>query len=65
MKHVKESTMSDEIANKDIENTAKNVKSSEEATEVVKEMEKKLLEVISRVFYGLSINNFKYLKDLN
>ena len=40
MKHVKESTMSDEIANKDIENTAKNVKSSEEATEVVKEIEK-------------------------
>ena len=55
MKHVKESTMSDEIANKYIENTAKNVKSSEEATEVVKEMEKKLLEVICRVFYGLSI----------
>ena len=41
MKHVKESIMSDERANQDIENTAKYVKSSEEAMEVVKEMEKK------------------------
>ena len=32
--------MSDEIANQDIENTGKNLKSSEESMEVVKEMEK-------------------------
>ena len=31
MKHVKEFVISDEIANEDIENTVKNVKSSEEA----------------------------------
>ena len=41
MKHLKESIMSDEIVNQDIENTAKNVKTSEEAMEVIKEMEKK------------------------
>ena len=40
MKHVKASIMIDGIANQDIENTAKNVKSSEEAMEVDKEMEK-------------------------
>ena len=40
MKQVKESIMVDEIANKDIGNTAKNAKSSEEAMEIVKEMEK-------------------------
>ena len=40
MKRVKESIMSDEIANGDIENTAKNVKSSEETMEAVKEIEK-------------------------
>ena len=40
MKHVKESIMIDKIANQDIENTAKCVKSSEEAVEVVKEMER-------------------------
>ena len=40
MKHLKESIMSDEIVNQDIENTAKNVKTSEEAMEVIKEMEK-------------------------
>ena len=40
MKHVKESIMCDEIANQDIENAANNVKSSEEATEVVKKWEK-------------------------
>ena len=42
MKRVKESLMSDEIANQDIENTAKNVKRSQEAMEVVKEMEKNI-----------------------
>ena len=43
MKHVKESIMCDEIANQDIENAANNVKSSEEAIEVVKKMGKKFL----------------------
>ena len=33
--------MSDKIANQDIENIAKNVKSSEEVMEIIKEMEKK------------------------
>ena len=40
MKHVKESTTSDEKTNQDIENTAKNIKSSEETMEIIKEMEK-------------------------
>ena len=40
MKHMKESIIIDEIANQDIENTTKNVKSSEEAAEVAKGMEK-------------------------
>ena len=56
--------MSNQIANQDIENTAKNVKSSEKVIEIIKEMEK-LLQVISTVFYGLSTNEVKYLKDLN
>ena len=41
MKQVKETIMSDKIANQDIENIAKNVKSSEEAMEIIKEMETK------------------------
>ena len=44
---MKQLIMINEIANQDIENTAKNVRSSEEVMEVVKEMEK-LLEVISQ-----------------
>ena len=36
MKHIKESIMSNEIANQGIENATKNVKSLEEAMEVVK-----------------------------
>ena len=54
--------MIDKIVDQDIESTAKNVKSSEEAMKVVKEMEKKL-EVTSAVFYGLP-TKVKYLKDL-
>ena len=61
MKYVKGSIMSDQIANQDIENTAKKVKSSEKVIEVVE----KLLEVIKAVFYGFSMNKVKYLKDLN
>ena len=38
---MKETIMSDKIANQDIENIAKNVKSSEEAMEIIKETEKK------------------------
>ena len=63
MKHKKDSTMSTEIANQDIETTAKKVKSSEEAMKVVIEMEK--LAVINTAFLGLPTNKFKYLKDLN
>ena len=37
-------------------------KSSEEAMEVVKEMEK-ILEVTSAVIYGLPTNKFKYLTN--
>ena len=40
MKDVKESIMSNEIANQDTENTKENVKTSEEAMKLVKEMEK-------------------------
>ena len=65
MKHVKESTTSDEKTNQDIENTAKNIKSSEETMEIIKEMEKKLLEVIITAFYGLPTSKFKYLKNMN
>ena len=61
MKYVKGSIMSDQIANQDIENRAKKVKSSEKVIEVVE----KLLEVIGAVFYGFSMNEVKYLKDLN
>ena len=40
LRKVKESIMIDEIVNEDIEKTTKNVKSSEEAEEVVNKMEK-------------------------
>ena len=40
MKQVKEPIMTNEILNQDIENTVKNIKSTEEAVEVVNEMEK-------------------------
>ena len=40
MKHVAESIISDKIADQDIENIAKNVKSSDEAMKVSKQMEK-------------------------
>ena len=40
MKYTKESIMSNEIANQNIENTAKTAKSSKKAMEVVKEIEK-------------------------
>ena len=42
MKQMKASIMMDEIFNQDIKNTAKNVKSSEEAVEVVNDMEEKI-----------------------
>ena len=40
MKHVTESIISDEIADQDIESIAKNVRSSDEAMKVSKQMEK-------------------------
>ena len=40
MENVKESIIIDETVNQDIENTLKNVESSEKAVEVVKKMEK-------------------------
>ena len=40
MKHVTESIISNEIADQDIENIAKNVESSDEAMKVSKQMEK-------------------------
>ena len=40
MKQVKESILTDKIANQDIKNNAKNVKSSEETVEVVNEIKK-------------------------
>ena len=58
MKYVRKSIMSYEIVNQDIENTGKNIKSSEEVMEVVKEIE-------IAIFYGLPTNKVKYLKDLN
>ena len=39
MKHMKESIMSNEIANQNIENTSKSVKNSKKAMEVIKEIE--------------------------
>ena len=55
--------MSVEIVNQDIENTAKNVKISEEAMEVLKEMEK-LLKGIIAVFYGWSTSKIKnFIRD--
>ena len=64
MKHVKQSIMSDEIANQDIGNTAKKVNSSEEAMEVIKEMQK-IIRSNKYSIYGLPTNKLKYLKDLN
>ena len=55
---MKETIVSVEIVNQDIENTAKNVKISEEAMEVLKEMEK-LLKGIIAVFYGWSTSKIK------
>ena len=59
MKHVIELVMSHELANQDIGNTAKKIKSSGEVIEVVKEMEK-IIRIISTVFYGLFTKKFKY-----
>ena len=57
--------MSDEVMKQLIKiqnNTAKKVKSSEEAMEVVKEI-KQLLQVISALCHDLPTNKVKYLKD--
>ena len=49
MKQVKESILTAEIANRDIESKAKNIKSSEEAVEVTNEIEKIITNVL---YYG-------------
>ena len=56
MKYVIELVMSHELANQDIGNTAKKIKSSEEVIEVVKE----IIRLISTVFYGLFTKKFQY-----
>ena len=53
--------MSDENVNKDIKESARNVKNLNEVAEVVKKW-KKSLKVINVVSYGLSTNKAKYLK---
>ena len=63
-KYMKGSVMSNEIANQNIKNTAKNVKTSEKLMVVIKEMEK-LLKVTSAEFYGLPTNKVKYFKHLH
>ena len=64
MKHTKESIVVYEIFKYDIENTTKNVKSSEEAVEVVNEMEKIIKSKKSSIC-GLPTNKAKYFKYLN
>ena len=56
--------MSDENVNKDIEESARDVKTSGEAAEVIKKMKKKKsIKVINVVVsYGLPTNKVKYLK---
>lgn len=49
------------IANQDTENTAKVQRRQWKLLNQCK----KLLKVISTVFYGLPTNKFKYLKDFN
>ena len=49
MKQVKESILTAEIANPDIESKAKNIKSSEEAVKVTNEIEKIITNVL---YYG-------------
>ena len=62
----------DEIASQDIENKAKNIKSLEEAVEVVNKMEKIIrsciqynvvYNVYNVVYNGQPINKEKYLKN--
>ena len=61
-KKTKESIMSEENVNKNFEESARNIKSSDKAAEVVKEMEKISLGVINVVSSGLPTNQAKYLK---
>ena len=53
--------MSDGNVNKDIEESSRNVKSSDEAAEVVEEMEK-IIKSNKLSSYGLPTNKMKYLK---
>ena len=64
MKHVKESTIINEIANEDIENTAKASKVQMRQWTSLKKW-RNLLEVTNVVFSDLPTNKVIYLKDLN
>ena len=55
--------MSDKNVNEDIKDSARNIENSDEAAEVVIEMEKKSLKLINAVSYGLSTINATYLKS--
>ena len=64
MKHVKKSTIINEIANEDIENTAKASKVQMRQWTSLKKW-RNLLEVTNVVFSDLPTNKVIYLKDLN
>ena len=63
MKQLKESIMSDENVNKDVEESAGNVKYSDEAAEFVKEMEKVIKSNECSILW-LAYQQGKYLEDL-
>ena len=61
---MKESKMINEIFNQDIENTAKNIKSSEEALEVVNEREE-IIKIKKCSILWLAYEKANYFKHLN
>ena len=63
MKQPKESIMSDENVNKDIEESARKVKNSKEVVEVVEEMEK-IIKTINVASYGWLTNKAIHSKKL-
>ena len=62
IKQLKEWIISNENVNKDIEESARKVKNSEEVAEVSK-IWRKLLKVINVVYYGGPTNKEKYLQN--
>ena len=56
--------MIEELVNKDFEKTSNSIKSSDEAVDVVNNMEKKILEVKNPTYYGLRTNKVKSSKNL-